>query len=222
LPGCTHLLRSSGMAQRTGTSSRTGGGPSLTTTPTGYQLSSRRVPSGWPPQAATAAALDVASHRVGRKAIAHFIADDFPRLFARDVTITFHGVYVEGDRVIVEETMSATLASGNAYVNDYCCVFELQGGLVHRAVNTWTPHGGTAWCPPPGAVISRNALNSTQARRAASTGPLLRGPCGERKNLPSLGVQRGRGTEPGTVSENTKTECVQRLSANPARGIGQW
>ena len=30
------------MAQRTGTSSRTGGGPSLTTTPTGYQLSSRR------------------------------------------------------------------------------------------------------------------------------------------------------------------------------------
>ena len=90
------------------------------------------MPSGWPPQAATAAALDVASHRVGRKAIAHFIADDFPRLFARDVTITFHGVYVEGDRVIVEETMSATLASGNAYVNDNCCVFELQGGLVHR------------------------------------------------------------------------------------------
>src|ERR1700716_3896651 len=31
--------------------------------------------------------LDVPSHRVGRKAFAHVIADDFPRLFARGVTI---------------------------------------------------------------------------------------------------------------------------------------
>src|ERR1700716_1070049 len=36
----------------------------------------------------TVAALDIPSHRVGRKAIAHFLADDFPRLFARDVTIS--------------------------------------------------------------------------------------------------------------------------------------
>src|SRR4030088_1938058 len=91
---------------------------------------------------ATAAALDVPSHMVGRKAIAHFIAHDFPRLFARDVTVNFHGVYVEGDRVIVEETMSATLASGNAYVNDYCLVFELQGGLIHRV----REYMDTAWC----------------------------------------------------------------------------
>jgi hypothetical protein len=94
---------------------------------------------------ATAAALDVPSHRVGRKALAHVIADDFPRPFARDVTITFHGVYVEGDRVIVEETMSATPASGKAYVNDYCCVFELHGGLIHRVREyghrTGAPHG---------------------------------------------------------------------------------
>jgi hypothetical protein len=41
----------------------------------------------------------------------------------------------DADRIsafFTEETMSATLASGNAYVNDNCCVFELQGGLVHR------------------------------------------------------------------------------------------
>jgi ketosteroid isomerase-like protein len=81
---------------------------------------------------ATATALGVPSHMVGRKAIAHFIADDFPRLFVRDVTIAFHGFAVDGDRVIVEETMSATLASGHAYVNDYCFVFELRGGLIHR------------------------------------------------------------------------------------------
>ena len=101
---------------------------------------------------ATAAALDVPSHRVGRKALAHVIADDFPRPFARDVTITFHGVYVEGDRVIVEETMSATPASGKAYVNDYCCVFELHGGLVHRV----REYMDTAWCStrPPNLGLS--------------------------------------------------------------------
>ncbi|MFI0447932.1 nuclear transport factor 2 family protein [Actinomadura sp. 6N118] len=85
-----------------------------------------------PPGNATAVALDVPSHMIGREAIATFIADDFPRLFARDVAITFHGFYADGDRVIVEETMSATLANGNTYVNDYCFVFELRGGLIHR------------------------------------------------------------------------------------------
>jgi ketosteroid isomerase-like protein len=81
---------------------------------------------------ATAAALNVPSHMIGRKAIARFIAEDFPRLFARDINITFHGVYAVGDHVIVEETMRATLASGNGYANDYCFVFELRGGLIHR------------------------------------------------------------------------------------------
>ncbi len=81
---------------------------------------------------ATAVALEGPSHMVGRKAIARFIADDFPRLFVRDVAVEFRGVYAAGDRVIVEETMSATLANGNAYVNDYCFVFELKDGLIHR------------------------------------------------------------------------------------------
>ncbi|MFG2002335.1 nuclear transport factor 2 family protein [Spirillospora sp. NPDC048911] len=85
-----------------------------------------------PPGNATAVALGVPDHMVGKRAIAAFIAEDFPRLFARDVTITFHGVYADGDRVVVEETMTATLASGNTYANDYCFVFELREGLIHR------------------------------------------------------------------------------------------
>ena len=64
--------------------------------------------------------------------IASFIATDFPRLFVRDVVVTFHGVYAAGERVIVEETMTATLANGDPYVNDYCFVFELREGLIHR------------------------------------------------------------------------------------------
>ncbi|QWF78425.1 nuclear transport factor 2 family protein [Amycolatopsis sp. CA-230715] len=85
-----------------------------------------------PPGNATAIALNVPSHLIGRDVIARFLAEDFPRLFARDVTVTFHGLYADGDRVIVEETMTATLADGRHYANDYCFVFELREGLVHR------------------------------------------------------------------------------------------
>ncbi|WP_236567170.1 nuclear transport factor 2 family protein [Nocardia sp. CY41] len=81
---------------------------------------------------ATAVALNGPSHMVGRAAITQFLANDFPRLFVADVVVDFHGFYADGNRVIVEETMSATLANGNRYVNDYCLVFELRDGLIHR------------------------------------------------------------------------------------------
>ena len=81
---------------------------------------------------ATATALGIPSHLVGRDAIARFLADDFSRLFARDVAVTFRGLYADGSTVIVEEAMTATLANGNAYTNDYCFAFELQAGLIHR------------------------------------------------------------------------------------------
>ncbi|MBC3981978.1 nuclear transport factor 2 family protein [Streptomyces sp. AC536] len=85
-----------------------------------------------PPGNATAIALDAPSHMVGRKAIVRFLAEDFPRLFARDVTVTFHAFHADGERVVVEETMTATLANGNHYANDYCFVFELRDELIHR------------------------------------------------------------------------------------------
>jgi ketosteroid isomerase-like protein len=81
---------------------------------------------------ATAVALEAPSHMVGREAIVRFLCEDFPRLFARDVTVTFHGFHAEGERVVVEETMTATLADGRPYANDYCFVFELRDGLIHR------------------------------------------------------------------------------------------
>lgn len=81
---------------------------------------------------ATAVALDAPSHMVGRQAITHFLAYEFSRLFVSDVAVDFRGFYLAGDRVIVEETMSATLANGNVYSNDYCFVFELRDGLIYR------------------------------------------------------------------------------------------
>ncbi|GAA5176373.1 hypothetical protein GCM10023321_84600 [Pseudonocardia eucalypti] len=85
-----------------------------------------------PPGNATAVALDATNHMVGSKAIARFFAEDFPRLFARDVAVAFHGMHTDGERVTVEATMTATLANGNPYDNDYCFVFELRDGLIHR------------------------------------------------------------------------------------------
>lgn len=84
------------------------------------------------PRNATAVFLDGPNHMIGRAVIADFIAHGFPKLFAEDVALTFRGFYAEGDRVVVEETMSATLINGNHYENDYCFIFELRDGLIHR------------------------------------------------------------------------------------------
>ncbi|MEU5584626.1 nuclear transport factor 2 family protein [Streptomyces chrestomyceticus] len=68
-----------------------------------------------PPDNATAVALKTTHHMVGRKAIVRFFADDLPRLFARDVTVTFHRFHAAGERVVVEATMTATLTNGNGH-----------------------------------------------------------------------------------------------------------
>ncbi|MGK5557287.1 nuclear transport factor 2 family protein [Actinomadura kijaniata] len=85
-----------------------------------------------PPGNATAVALGVTHHMVGRDAIARFFAEEFPRLFARDVALSFHGTHTDGERATVEATLTATLAGGGPYSNDYCFVLELRGGRVHR------------------------------------------------------------------------------------------
>lgn len=108
---------------------------------------------------ATALALDVPSHMVGRDAITRFLAHEFPRLFVRDVVVDFRGFYEAGGRVVVEETMRATLANGNPYANDYCFVFEVQDGLICRVreyMDTARGHrdvfGGTATAESGNAV----------------------------------------------------------------------
>jgi ketosteroid isomerase-like protein len=85
-----------------------------------------------PPGNATAVALGETHHMVGRQAIIHFLTAEFPRLFVADVSVGFRGFYADGDVVVVEETMDATLANGNPYRNDYCFVFALREGLIHR------------------------------------------------------------------------------------------
>lgn len=87
-----------------------------------------------PPRNATAQALNAPSHMIGKQAITHFLSHDFPRLFTSDVTVTFHAIHADptSNHVIVEETMTATLPNGTHYTNDYCLVFQLRDGLIHR------------------------------------------------------------------------------------------
>ncbi|MBR0844401.1 nuclear transport factor 2 family protein [Bradyrhizobium liaoningense] len=80
---------------------------------------------------ATAVALDHTDHMVGAQAIARFIAQEMHKLFA-DIDIAFRGVYADGDVVIVEERMRATLAGGKPYENDYCFVFTVAGDRIRE------------------------------------------------------------------------------------------
>lgn len=81
---------------------------------------------------ATAVALDVPDHMIGPAAIAHFLVEAFPKLFVADVAVSFSHLYCDGNTVILEERMQATLASGRHYDNDYCFVFELREGRIAR------------------------------------------------------------------------------------------
>jgi uncharacterized protein len=85
-----------------------------------------------PANNAAAVALSGPSHMVGGNEIARMIGQEIWKLFASNVTIDFRGVYADGNIVIVEERMRATLRNGNDYDNDYCFVFEVQNGHIRR------------------------------------------------------------------------------------------
>lgn len=71
-------------------------------------------------------------HLVGRERITRFIADEFPAVFGSEISIDFRTVIAEGDTVVVEERMRATLPGGRPYDVEYCFVFELRDGLINR------------------------------------------------------------------------------------------
>lgn len=85
-----------------------------------------------PAHNATAVALDGPWHIVGKDQIARMFATEVRKLFVADVAAEFHGFYADGNIVVIEQRLRATLANGNAYDNDYCFVLELDNGLVRR------------------------------------------------------------------------------------------
>jgi ketosteroid isomerase-like protein len=84
-----------------------------------------------PPNNATAVALQGSHRIIGRALITQFLATEMYRIF-RDIQIEFRGVYADGNTVIVEERMQATVPNGGRYDNDYCFLFELADGRIRR------------------------------------------------------------------------------------------
>jgi uncharacterized protein len=66
---------------------------------------------------------------IGPSQIAHFIASEMHHLFS-NIDISFLGIHADGDTVIVEERMRATLPGGKPYENDYCFIFTLSGDRI--------------------------------------------------------------------------------------------
>ena len=75
-----------------------------------------------PPGNATAEFFGREAGMRGRDGIIRFILEDFRRLFSKDVQFDFKGIYGDGDTVIAEVTLSATLVNGRPYKNDYCFI----------------------------------------------------------------------------------------------------
>ena len=63
--------------------------------------------------------------------IARFIASEMHYLFS-NIDISFRGIYADGDTVIVEERMRATLPGNKPYDNDYCFIFVVSGDRIKQ------------------------------------------------------------------------------------------
>jgi uncharacterized protein len=102
-----------------------------------------------PPGNATALALDGTHHLVGRDRIVRFLTIEFGTVFVAGVSVDFRGIYADGDTVLVEERMQATLAHGGHYDNDYCFIFELENGLIKRVREYMDTQRGAGWFQAP-------------------------------------------------------------------------
>jgi hypothetical protein len=83
------------------------------------------------------------ANELDRDAIVAFMAYNFGRLFG-DVDNNFVTVVAEGEVVVVEHRLSATLPNGRPYANDYCFVYELRNGKVWRIHEYMDTRGGWA------------------------------------------------------------------------------
>jgi ketosteroid isomerase-like protein len=78
-----------------------------------------------------------------RDAIVAFMSYNFSRFFG-SVDNDFRTIVAEGEVVVVEHRLSATLPNGRPYVNDYCFVYEVRCGKVWRIREYMDTRGGWA------------------------------------------------------------------------------
>lgn len=85
-----------------------------------------------PKDNATGVALGFTNHMIGPDTIVRFLAEEFPKLFVADVSVDFTHLLCDGDTVVLEMRLQATLANGRHYDNDYCFILELREGRIAR------------------------------------------------------------------------------------------
>jgi uncharacterized protein len=105
-----------------------------------------------PPGNATAMAIDGTSHLIGRDRIVRFLSQEFGTVFVADVALDISGMFADGNVVITEARLRGTLARGGSYDNDYCFIFELRDGLVHRVREYMDTRRGAAWFAADGVA----------------------------------------------------------------------
>jgi ketosteroid isomerase-like protein len=81
------------------------------------------------------------TNHLDRNAIVTFMSLNFP-LFFRDADIQWHTLISEGNQVVAEHRLSATLPNGRSYLNDYCFVFEIRDGAIWRIREYMDTRGG--------------------------------------------------------------------------------
>ncbi|MGF6351697.1 nuclear transport factor 2 family protein [Variovorax sp. W2I14] len=85
-----------------------------------------------PKDNATGVALGFTDHMIGPDTIVRFLFEEFPKLFVADVSVDFTHLLCDGDTVVLEMRLQATLANGRHYDNDYCFILELRDGRIAR------------------------------------------------------------------------------------------
>ncbi len=82
------------------------------------------------------------SNNLDKAAIIAFMTGDFRRFFAADLVNDFRLMIAENDHVVAETRMSATLANGRRYVNDYCFIYRVREGRVAAIREYMDTRGG--------------------------------------------------------------------------------
>lgn len=82
------------------------------------------------------------ANNLNKAEIVYFMSELFRRLFAADVRNEFKAIYEDGNTVIAEHRLSATLAHGREYTNDYCFIFEFDDGQIVEIREYMDTRGG--------------------------------------------------------------------------------
>jgi len=80
---------------------------------------------------------------LNRTQIINFMAHNFARFF-QGAKNEFRSMVSDGETVIVEHRLSATLPNGRSYVNDYCFIYELLNGKIKAIREYMDTRGGWA------------------------------------------------------------------------------